>query len=170
MTRNTIPARVLGVALAAVLAAACASSNGSGSADSRGEFGKEAAADPGLGQRADTMKGAANADGFEPIYFGFDAATLSSSARQGLRRNAAVLQESKKSRLEIQGNCDERGTAEYNLALGKRRAETAKQYMIDLGIHPSRLTTISFGEESPVVRGSAESAWAKNRRDEFVLR
>ncbi len=169
MTRKMIPARVLGVALAAVLAAACAGSGG-GSPDSRGEFGKETASDPGLGGRGDTMKGAANADGYETIYFAFDAASLSQSAKQSLRKNAAVLQETKKSRLEIQGNCDERGTAEYNLALGKRRAESAKQYLVDLGIHPSRLSTISFGEENPAVRAGAESAWAKNRRDEFVLR
>ncbi len=169
MTGKMTFSRVLGVALAAVLLTACASSGGSGSADSRGEFGKEAV-DPGLGQRGGTMKGAANADGFESIFFEFDLASLSGNAKQSLRKNATVLQEGKKNRLEIQGNCDERGTAEYNLALGKRRAEVAKQYMIDLGIHPSRLTTISFGEENPAVRGSAESAWARNRRDEFVLR
>ena len=170
VTENMTYMKVAGLALAAVLAAACAGSGGSGSADSRGEFVKEAAADPGMGARGSTMKGAANADGFESIYFAFDAASLSSTARQSLRTNATVLQEGKKTRLEIQGNCDERGTAEYNLALGKRRAEAAKQYMIDLGIHPSRLTTISFGEENPATRGNAESAWARNRRDEFVIR
>jgi peptidoglycan-associated lipoprotein len=81
-----------------------------------------------------------------------------------------VLQGASGVRIEIQGNCDERGTNEYNLALGKRRAEAARQYLIDLGIDSSRISTISFGEENPAVRGSTEAAWAKNRRDDFIVR
>jgi peptidoglycan-associated lipoprotein len=70
----------------------------------------------------------------------------------------------------VQGNCDERGTEEYNLALGKRRAEAAKQYLVDLGIPAQRLSTVSFGEENPASPGQGESAWAKNRRVDFILR
>jgi outer membrane protein OmpA-like peptidoglycan-associated protein len=72
-------------------------------------------------------------------------------------------------RIEIQGHCDERGTEEYNLALGQRRAEAARRYLRDLGISSSRIETKSFGESMPAVRGHGEAAWSKNRRDEFVV-
>ena len=74
------------------------------------------------------------------------------------------------SRIEIQGHCDERGSNEYNLALGTRRAESAKRYLVDLGIPGGRVSTVSYGEEQPAVRGHNELAWAKNRRDEFAVR
>lgn len=102
------------------------------------------------------------------IYFDFDDATLRPDAKEGLQHNAQMLRDSPDLMVEIQGHCDERGTEEYNLALGQRRAESAKRYLIDLGIRPSRLHTKSFGESSPAVMGHSESAWAKNRRDEFV--
>ncbi|MBW2282492.1 MAG: peptidoglycan-associated lipoprotein Pal [Deltaproteobacteria bacterium] len=104
------------------------------------------------------------------IYFDFDDFGLRSRAKQDLQHNAGLLSKRSDSRVEIQGNCDERGTEEYNLALGKKRAEAARRYLIDLGVKSSQITTISFGEESPVVRASNEAAWAKNRRDDFVLR
>jgi len=104
------------------------------------------------------------------IYFEFDDFGLRGRTTQDLKHNASVLRASSGSRVEIQGNCDERGAEEYNLALGKNRAEAARRYLIDLGVAASRLTTISFGEENPVVRGANEAAWAKNRRDDFVLR
>ena len=69
----------------------------------------------------------------------------------------------------IEGHCDERGTEEYNIALGERRANSAKKYLINLGVNPSQLSTISFGEEKPADPGHNEEAWAKNRRDEFVV-
>ena len=95
---------------------------------------------------------------------------LSGSSKSSLKHNATLLQAAQNARLEIQGNTDERGTEEYNLALGKKRAEAAKQYLVDMGVGSGQLTTISFGEENPAVRGSTESAWSKNRRDDFVLR
>ncbi len=70
----------------------------------------------------------------------------------------------------LRGNCDNRGTNEYNLALGSRRANSARRYLIDLGINASRIDTVSFGEERPAVRGNNEVAWARNRRDNFVVR
>jgi peptidoglycan-associated lipoprotein len=105
-----------------------------------------------------------------PIYFDFDAATLRGDAKETLRRNAGVLRDRGSVRVEIQGHCDERGSEEYNLALGQRRAEAAKRYLIDLGIPGSRVDTQTFGESMPAVRGHDDSAWAKNRRDEFVVR
>ncbi len=172
MTTQIFPTRLFAVALAALLAAACAGTKGGSTTepDSRGDFGSEAR-DPGMGDRGKTTGGAANIDGsFRNIYFGFDRYNLSSQAKTTLRHNAALLRQAPNARLEIQGNTDDRGTEEYNLALGKRRAEAAKTYLADLGADPSQLTTISFGEENPAVRGYSETAWAKNRRDEFVLR
>ena len=124
----------------------------------------------GLGDRGETSGGKLTAADLETVYFDYDASALSEKARQLLRHNAAVLKANDGRKLEIQGNCDERGTEEYNLALGKRRAEAAKRYITDLGIPSSRISTVSFGEENPAVRGSTESAWARNRRDDFVLR
>ncbi len=169
MTKSNMVTRVMAVALAAGLAAACASSGGSSQPDSRGDFGREASTDPGMSDRGSSRGGVASIDGLQNIYFGFDKYSLTSRAKDSLRHSAAMLGESG-GRLEIQGNTDQRGTEEYNLALGKRRAEAAKRYLMDLGIQASKLSTISFGEENPAVRGATEAAWAKNRRDEFVLR
>ena len=126
--------------------------------------------DTGLSDRGETRSGKLTGADLETVYFDYDASALSQQARQLLRHNAAVLKANTGRKLEIQGNCDERGTEEYNLALGKRRAEAAKRYIVDLGIPSARISTVSFGEENPAVRGSSESAWARNRRDDFVLR
>lgn len=105
----------------------------------------------------------------EKIYFDFDSVNLSESARRTLTKNAAALKKESLAIVRIEGNCDERGSAEYNLALGERRAKSAQQYLIALGIKADRLSTISYGKEKPAVQGNAEPAWAKNRRDEFVV-
>jgi peptidoglycan-associated lipoprotein len=104
------------------------------------------------------------------VYFDYDDSALRPDAKDGLRRNAEYLRATASAKAEVQGNCDERGTEEYNLALGKRRAEAAKQYLVDLGIPAQRLSTVSFGEENPASPGQGESAWAKNRRVDFILR
>ena len=104
----------------------------------------------------------------DKIYFDFDSANLSESARTTLTKNASALKASS-AKIRIEGNCDERGSAEYNLALGERRAKTAQQYLLTLGIKPERLSTISYGKEKPAVQGSDEAAMAKNRRDELVV-
>ena len=105
----------------------------------------------------------------EDIYFAFDKSTLTPAAQDNLLRKAEWLRGNSDATVTIEGHCDERGTNEYNLALGDRRAESAKSFLIDLGIDPSRLTTISYGEERPVDPRNAEEAWAKNRRDHFVV-
>jgi peptidoglycan-associated lipoprotein len=104
------------------------------------------------------------------VYFDYDDSALRPDAKEGLKRDAEFLRSNKDAKAELQGNCDSRGTEEYNLALGKRRAESAKQYLADLGISPQRLTTVSFGEENPAAPGEGEAAWAKNRRVDFILR
>lgn len=103
------------------------------------------------------------------IYFEFDKSTLTPMAQDTLMRHAAWLRENADVTVTIEGHCDERGTNEYNLALGDRRADSAKAFLVDLGIAASRLTTISYGEERPLCMQKTEECWAKNRRDHFVI-
>ena len=103
----------------------------------------------------------------EVVYFEFDQATLGDDARASLDRNASFLREYPTLRLRIEGHCDERGTTEYNLALGDRRANTVKEYLTRVGVDTSRFLTISFGEERPADPGHGASALARNRRAEF---
>ncbi|CAB1073936.1 hypothetical protein JY97_16385 [Alkalispirochaeta odontotermitis] len=105
----------------------------------------------------------------EDIYFDFDKSTLTPAAQDNLLRKAEWLRENPYATVTIEGHCDDRGTNEYNLALGDRRAESAKSFLVDLGIDPARLSTISYGEERPVDPRNNEEAWAKNRRDHFVV-
>ncbi len=105
----------------------------------------------------------------EKIYFDFDSADLSENARTALTKNANALMRESTARVRIEGNCDERGSVEYNLALGERRAKSAQQYLTTLGVKPERLSIISYGKEKPSVQGNDEASMAKNRRDEFVV-
>ncbi len=106
----------------------------------------------------------------ENIHFEFDKSRLLREAKQILRRKARWLKKNSGVTVVIQGHCDERGTSEYNMALGDRRARSAKSYLVDLGIGRHRLTTISYGEERPLDPGRDQEAWAKNRRAQFLLR
>ncbi len=105
---------------------------------------------------------------FQPVYFDYDSARIKPSELVKLQAVAAALRGNTK-RLIIEGHCDERGTAEYNRALGERRAQAARDELVQLGVDPSRITTASFGKERPADFGHDEAAWAKNRRCEFVL-
>jgi peptidoglycan-associated lipoprotein len=104
-----------------------------------------------------------------PVYFDFDSSAIRADQQPRLERNAAFLRENPQARIRIEGNCDERGTSEYNMALGERRAMSAKNYLVNLGIAENRITIISYGEEKPLVRGQNENAWTQNRRDDFVI-
>ena len=105
--------------------------------------------------------------GMERISFDFDQFTLSAEARSILGNNAKYLQANSGTKVVIEGHCDERGSDEYNLALGESRALAAKSYLVSLGISANRLSVISYGEEKPLSKGAGESAWAQNRRAEF---
>ena len=105
----------------------------------------------------------------EDIYFDFDSSALQSMAQEVLKRKADWLFENVDMSIIIEGHCDERGTEAYNIALGDRRAESAKAFLVDMGIDATRLTTISYGEERPVDPGHNPEAWAKNRRAHFVV-
>ena len=105
----------------------------------------------------------------QKVYFNFDSAALSDEARSSLSKNADLLGKNASVKVRIEGNCDERGSDEYNMALGERRAKAAMDYLVNLGVQPDRLSTLSYGEEKPVDPGHDEAAWAKNRRAEFVI-
>lgn len=102
-------------------------------------------------------------------FFGYDEAGLSGDAQDALRSSADWLRRNPQYNLLVEGHCDERGTEQYNLALGDRRANTVKDYLATLGVEPGRIRTVSYGEERPFDDGHDESAWAKNRRGHLVL-
>jgi peptidoglycan-associated lipoprotein len=106
----------------------------------------------------------------EHVYFAFDSAVLDMMAQDVLKNKGMWLKENADVNVTIEGHCDDRGTVEYNLALGDRRAESAKAYLVNLGIPASRIETVSYGEERPVDPGQNEAAWARNRRAAFVIR
>lgn len=106
----------------------------------------------------------------ENVYFDFDKHSLTPAARDILAQHAHVLQQRPEIPIVIEGHCDERGTVEYNLMLGDKRAAAVKNFLISLGISPSRVSTVSFGKERPADFGHNEMAWAKNRRAEFVIK
>jgi peptidoglycan-associated lipoprotein len=105
----------------------------------------------------------------KPVFFLLDSAELDDSGRAVVNANAAVLKKYTTWGITIEGHCDERGTAEYNLALGERRALAVKTYLSSLGVSPDRVRTVSYGKEFPFDMGHTEDAWAKNRRGHFVI-
>jgi peptidoglycan-associated lipoprotein len=116
------------------------------------------------------MEPAAAEMSLDKIYFDFDSFILSPAARETLKKNASyLLKENKAVKVRIEGNCDERGSDEYNLALGEKRAKVALDYLTTLGVPADRLSFISYGKEKPANPGHDETAWAKNRRDEFII-
>jgi peptidoglycan-associated lipoprotein len=102
------------------------------------------------------------------VYFAFDSSTLSPEARKTLQSFFEAMQKRPDLKVRIEGNCDERGTGEYNLALGQRRADAAKKYLVNLGLAGSRITAISNGKEKPRNPGHDEAAWQENRRDDLL--
>ena len=122
-------------------------------------------------ERAERDRAAAEAASLKDlsrIYFDFDRAELSAEAREILGKVAQVLKASPKKSLTIEGNCDDRGTNEYNLALGQQRADAAARYLQTLGVERKRIKTISYGEERPICPEATEACWRKNRNATFV--
>lgn len=108
-------------------------------------------------------------DGMLPVYFDFDSAEIREDQVSRLEVNSDFLKKNAAFQIRIEGNCDPRGTKEYNMALGERRAQSAKKYLENLGIAESRLSTISYGKERLLLHGQDELSWAQNRRDDFVI-
>jgi len=113
-------------------------------------------------------RAAAATKGLQPVYFDFDKAFVREDARPVMKENAEWLKANPKVKVRIEGNCDERGTKEYNQALGQRRAASAKKYLTDLGIAASRISLISYGKEKQICNESNEECWQKNRRDDLA--
>ena len=105
----------------------------------------------------------------QDAFFAFDESTLSTQAQNALAASAAWLKQNPTYNLLVEGHCDERGTEQYNLALGDRRANTAREYLVTLGVDTARIRTVSYGEERPFDSAHDETAWAKNRRAHLVL-
>ena len=103
------------------------------------------------------------------VYFDFDKYDIKAEYRDMLQQKAELMKQFPSIRVRIEGNCDERGTQEYNLALGERRARAAYEYLVMLGVSPSQLEMISYGKENPAVQGTGEAVWSQNRRDDFTV-
>jgi peptidoglycan-associated lipoprotein len=139
---------------------------------SSGEGQRGATGESTTGQSSldELQKGKSSTPGpLKDIHFSFDRYDLEGEARETLKANADWLKKNPAARVEVEGHCDERGTNEYNLALGAKRAQAAKDYLVSLGIATERLSTISYGEEIPVCTEHNESCWQQNRRDRFVI-
>lgn len=105
----------------------------------------------------------------QPVFFGYDSSELDATGRTAVEANADILARNPTWRVAVEGHCDSRGTPEYNLALGERRAYAVRDHLVALGIPPDRVQTISYGEEFPFVPGETEDAWSANRRAHFVV-
>ncbi len=118
-----------------------------------------------VGTREASAKSAA---GLRPIYFDYDKSTIRDDAKAVLKADAEYLKAHPGTKIRIEGNCDDRGTIEYNQALGQRRAASARKYLEELGIHAKRISLISYGKEKPTCSAGTEDCWQKNRRDDVV--
>ena len=167
--------RLFAVALAGLLAAGCAKKPAPSTAATAEQAPAASTAMPtqqvpGVQEQAVTEAPAtatAAAQALQTINFAFNEYTLSQQARDILVQNAAWMKAHPEAKVRVEGNCDERGSEEYNLALGQKRAEAAKNYLVSLGVPADSLSVISYGEERPLDPAHDEAAWAKNRRDEF---
>jgi peptidoglycan-associated lipoprotein len=156
---------VAGLGLVLAMTSGCPAKKGAGDGD--GSLTDEGIG--GSGSLSEFNKsGTVGAGGrFEEVYFAYDAADLDSAGTQATRANADLLRR-EQGKIEIEGHCDDRGTAEYNLALGARRAKSIRDALVALGIKASRLSTVSYGEELPICHDASESCWARNRRGHIV--
>ena len=167
--------RTLSLFAAVLLLAACETpSDQTGTVSGEGAAGKSSSVDRGsTGTTTSTPKRPLSTiltvDVGDRVFFEFDKYSLKAKARQTLERQATFLKNNAGVKVVLQGHADERGTREYNLALGDRRANSAKDYLIALGINPNRITIISYGKERPAVAGSNEAAWSQNRRAVTVI-
>ncbi|MGB0671928.1 MAG: peptidoglycan-associated lipoprotein Pal [Rhodospirillales bacterium] len=160
--------KLLSVLAAVFLLAACASDSSTGSSAT----GSGGGANGGSGSAGSAAPGSYEdlvANVGDRVFFGYDSYALSADARKTLEKQAAWLARFPAVKITVEGHCDERGTREYNLALGERRANAVKDYLVALGVNAGRVTTISYGKEQPVAFGSTEAAWTQNRRGVTTL-
>ena len=169
--------RFLSLFAAVLLLAACETpSDQTGTTSGQGAAGKTSSVDQGSAGTGTTtaapkipLSTILTVNVGDRVFFAFNKYSLKAKARQTLERQATFLKNNAGVKVALQGHADERGTREYNLALGDRRANAAKDYLIALGINPNRITIISYGKERPAVAGSNEAAWSQNRRAVTVI-
>ncbi|MEL0106176.1 MAG: peptidoglycan-associated lipoprotein Pal [Rhodospirillales bacterium] len=160
---------ILSIFAALALLTACETApDGSGSSSGAGGGGSATSGSSAGGPRSGTQEDLVVNVG-DRVFFGFNKYKLTSAARGTLDKQAAWLKKFPSVTVVLEGHADERGTREYNLALGERRANSAKDYLVTLGISPNRIKTISYGEERPVALGSSEKSWSQNRRSVTVV-
>jgi peptidoglycan-associated lipoprotein len=159
------------LAVTLMIGAGCSSKKDSGlSSEELGQGLSEESVGSGSLERARAgLPGGADTGPLADIHFGYDSFELTDESRQTLQGHASWLRSNQQGRVEIEGHCDDRGTVEYNLALGAKRAAMAKSYLASLGVSGDRITTISYGEELPLCYDASESCWARNRRARFVV-
>ena len=162
--------RCVAVALVLLALGACSSKKKGGELGEEGAGFKEEGIG-GAGSLDAARAGALGAEGgpLADIHFAYDSFELDDAARRELQEHARWLTANRQTRVEIEGHCDDRGTIEYNLALGAKRAASAKSYLTSLGVPSDRITTISYGEELPLCHEESESCWQRNRRGHFVV-
>ncbi len=153
--------KILGLFAAVALVSACETGADSGGSAAGGAKPVESYTSPMIksGSQKDLVVNVG-----DRVFFAFDKYDVDAAARQTLEKQAAWLKANKSVTIVVQGHADERGTREYNLALGERRANSVKDYLVVLGVNPARVSTISYGKERPVATGSNEAAWKQNRR------
>ena len=163
--------KILGLIVAATLVAACetapeekAATSGAGAAMAATTATPSVSPPPMPSGPAPGSEADFEANVGDRVFFAFDQYNLKADARATLEKQAAWLNKWPAATITVEGHCDERGTREYNLALGERRANSVKDYLVALGVNPSRIKTISYGKERPVALGSNDAAWAQNRR------
>lgn len=170
--------KLLSILAASLLAAACSTTpentgdaSGAGGAGSSSSTGSGASADASAGSAGESgpsyiagSQEALVAEAGDRVFFGFDKADLTAEARETLRRQAAWMRVNPSVVVIVEGHADERGTRDYNLALGERRASAVRDYLVALGVDANRIRTISYGKERPAVLGSNDAAWTANRR------
>ena len=156
--------KILSLAAAVLLVAACSSTPSNTGAGSAGAQASTTQAGPAPGSAQDFIVNVG-----DRVFFGFDQYDLSPEARATLDRQASWLAQYPRVTVTVEGHADERGTREYNLALGERRATATKNYLVARGVDTNRVSTISYGKERPAVLGSNEAAWAQNRRAVTVV-
>jgi peptidoglycan-associated lipoprotein len=158
--------KIVSVVAAAALLAACSSTPEGGSGQTGGGAAPVTApSGPAAGSQQEFVQEVG-----DRIFFGYDSYNLDAQAQQTLRRQAAWLQQYGTYSITVEGHCDERGTREYNLALGERRANAVRNYLVTLGVPSNRVSTVSYGKERPVCTQANESCWSKNRRGVSTLR
>jgi peptidoglycan-associated lipoprotein len=164
--------------LGAFTFAGCATQTGSRASTMAGGEAGDSARSKGVQEEGKIYSSSLNAsfddgDKAEHIYdvfFAYDQYALSAQARDILENNAKILRRNKKARISIEGHCDDRGSNEYNIALGDRRAQSVKKYLARIGISKKSISTVSYGEEKPFCDGSGNACWKKNRRAHFVVK